>query len=762
MKPAFPATSRLFRVGLIAAALAWNGPLAAALVNWNVATGDWFTAGNWDPAEVPDGNDTALVNNGGTAQAAAASNISVQSFGFGSTNTAGATVSGTGQMGGNLTASLGFGLVGSVVNGANSFASGSLTVDGDLTGLSAVGRAVNGGSVATGSVFVPNGTIRILPAVPQALQVGVGFGAAGTGTVTAAAVDTSAQALISLSLGFANQGGTGIGTLNLGSGSLDVAGNSFIGVASGQGGTTAEGALTLGGLLRAQGADRTLQVGSAGGLFEAGASKASGSIVAQGIEGFRNVSIGTASAINGGLDATGDRLVGASGSVTIGAGGIVNAGTPGTLSIGIARGVLSNVQTVGPGAAVTGAASVGGNINGYDFVDIGRAEVTGSANGSLVLSNGTLTANALRIGSVELAASNANLVDGAAHAVGRLSVTDGAVVTDALSFNQIGSIQGDFVSTVPRSASGELELTRASFFGGVLELGRAGGQGSARALDNSMIDVIGLNVGSGGTGTVHLVDSRLDIRVDPTFGPGNALVGAAGGSGVIDATRSTVNITGALTVAALGGGAPNQGRVALTDSTLSVGEFVSVGGFDPDSRGELSLTNSTATVGGDFRLGANANAGQLFGEAMLELQSSLLTISGDLVMDPLAADGLETIFGIGGLTRGMGGYGAIDAEIAQLAGLLTVDFADLDPLLGFVSADFDLITAFADIGRDFDDVRFLNLTPGYYVSFYGIVPQSEGDIWRLTLSQAQVPEPGTLSLAALSLLSLAALRRRRR
>lgn len=35
---------------------------------WNTATGDWFTAANWNPPSVPTGSDDAYLQNGGTAQ----------------------------------------------------------------------------------------------------------------------------------------------------------------------------------------------------------------------------------------------------------------------------------------------------------------------------------------------------------------------------------------------------------------------------------------------------------------------------------------------------------------------------------------------------------------------------------------------------------------------------------------------------------------------------------------------------------------------
>jgi hypothetical protein len=482
------------------------------------------------------------------------------------------------------------------------------------------------------------------------------------------------------------------------------------------------------------------------------------------LEGFHFVTIGAAVTHKG-------NAVTAVGTATIGAGGITYAGGDGILRIGDALGVPVNLAITGPGATATGSATVAGDIAGYETIIIGRVVATGTASGSLDVTGGTVTTTSLSVGTVSRQVAGGGATGVATDATGGLSVTDGAIVIvppfpvpGSAGLTRIGHVSAVDAS-VADQASGALTLTRSSFTGGALEIGTVSGgvigaaNGSVAAVEGSGIDVASLLMGFRGTGTMVLTDSTLRVRADPALGfSAFVAVGSNGGSGEILAIGSDVTIDRSLQVGAnTFQNVPSLSRVSLAGgSTLSVGEFVSLGDFWPGSRAELLLSDSSATVGGSVFLGAAANNGTLFGEALLSVDASFLDIEGALLMSV----GAETLLGIGGTHRGLGGYGAIDALEARLAGLVTVDFAGL---VGFDldSFDFDLISVLAGFTDDFGTTQFLNLPDGYAVTFYGIMVEGEGDVWRVTLARVSVAEPGALALLLAGLAGLTLTMRRR-
>ncbi|HEY0878492.1 MAG TPA: PEP-CTERM sorting domain-containing protein [Zeimonas sp.] len=773
---------------LIAASAGLAANAAAAEITWtNPGSGAWFDGTNWATGAPPTAADTALVNNGGVATAGIGQDVTLQGFGFGSTVGAGAAAEGHGIIAGNLTAQGGPRAVGALSQGDGSSAAGTLTVGGTLTGLAAVGRAVNDGpsttapSTATGSVVVggdlhlnaplvvgqalygsgtqasgavsvADGTLRTQGMANLGWGIGIGSGATGIGTVTASSVDTSSRALDFLVLGQAGEGGTGHGTLAIGGGDLDVANFVSIGAVTGQHRGEAAGSLTLGGTLRAQpGVGAALQVGLVTDFtFEgAGSGTAGGTLVAHGIENFSSVTI-AAAALHKGVTDT------ASGSATIGSGGIVNTIAPGgRMWVGATDAFVINNALAGPGASVTGSASVAGDIGGYEQVAIGRVGEAGRANGRIDLSGGVLATREIEVGVVHRRPFIA-VPDGVAHATGRLSVTDGEIAIDAPGRIVVGGSFSSGAAIDETSSSGTLELTRAKLRGGSLAVGYGpAAQGSLTA-DDSTIDVDAMLAGTDrGAASIALRDSGLRVRQAPMV-----IAAGDGSTGIVTASGSSISIDGSLAIAPGSVFDASRGSLSLADGTLTVGSSVEIGSFNPDSRGELSLENSIATAGGNLYVGKNANSGTLFGEAALLVDASLLTIAGDLRMDPGAAPGLEILFGVAGTERGLGGYGAIDADAARLAGRLWVDFAGLDPYTLGSSFDFDLIFAAGGFDRDFDTVGFANLAGAYVIRSYGITDVDDGQVWRVTLAAAEVPVPATMSLLLAGL--LVALTRRRR
>lgn len=704
-----------------------------------------------------------------------------------------AQATGTVTISGNMDAEAGTSYVGRAI-GNDSHASGQLTIGGNLSGLSDVGHAanLNGeepssatgtvtvqngdlalptfqtltvgraqgiGSTANGSVTVENGTMRATGGISPWV-IGGGFGGSGTGSVITKALDTSVHAPTTVLVGQAGQGGSATGTFVAESGDLNVTGDVRIGLLDAANGGSATGTMQLADTLRAHGTFRSLYVGTllSNSLNMLGTGTVQGTLEAAGIEGFRNVWMGYG-AMYKGLDATANTVA------TIGAGGIVNTNDPGgTVAVGMAQGSAVNAQVIGPGATVVAEVSVNGDITGYRLLDVGRVEHTGTANGKLYVQNGTITVQNLRVGTVQ---NNVGitLIDGVTNATGLLRVTDGAIILTPTPTPGVSGEMRVGVMVFPNadinSAVGTVELNNTTLTNGYILVGGNGGTGTLKVENGSSVVVDSLSAGySFGNGTVIVNDSSLHSRHDANnvFNTGSILVGE-NGNGTLEANNSSIAADTHLLVgrAFSSENTPTLARVALTNSTLEVGGSVQLGGFDPDGRNELSLKNSTATVGDNFFMGISANDGTLFSESILEVDSSSLSIGGNLIMDI----GAEILFAMAGLDRGLDGYGAIDAANASLQGKIGVDFAGIWALANFLSYDFDLIITqgLDSITGDFDSIEFFNLPVGYTAT-YGIFAEDELTIWRVTLALRQVNEVQAITVLLTGLLLMAGLRRR--
>lgn len=769
-------TRAALRLVLLGGCVAVGGPASAATFFWNApGAGDWFDADNWTPPiAVPVAGDTAIVNNGGTAVAGA--DVPLSQLIIGQAFGAGNAASGTVSVSGHLTAPDFALFVGTASAADGSTAAGSLAVGGDLTVPSAlVGVALAPSpppalfqpSQATGTVAVDgNATLSagaldvgfavglemtaagalsvggtLATAGTGTWRIGVAAGGVATGTVSASGIDSTAS-LSNLLVGNV-AGGSADGAVTLGSGDLRVSGTVRIGAITADAGGTATGTLDLGGALIGTGAaSQSLAVGrgfSEDPLGSSGTGTATGSLAASGIAGFRGIEIGAWT----GYEGSGVTIAG---SATIDAGGIVNEGPiPGTLWVG--RTLLSDVNNAiaGPGATVSGALSVAGDVSGFSLVEVGTVSRGGSATGTLDLANGTLGANVLLIGEYLPFAGTAT--DVAVTTDGRLTVTDGAVAVGL--FTTVGSL----TASPDGTTQGELALTRSTLTTDTLRVGIGGSLTASEGSSVSVSGFAGVSGTSSAPATLTLDDSTL------ATGAAAALnIGSFGTAGSVTATNdSAVSVGGDLRIGTHTAFGDADGTLALTGSSLMVAGDVALGGLFDTQRGRLSLTDSSASVDGSVFQGSNANFGTEFGSAILEIDRSLLSIGGSLIMDL----GAETWFGIGGLDRGLGGYGAIDAAAATLNGALGVDFLGLG-VPGVSEAVFDLLMT-STITGDFSTVEFFNLPTGYVVSFAGLVAGETESLWRVVLTKLDVetvPEPAALALLLFGLAGLALARRR--
>ena len=101
-------------------------------------------------------------------------------------------------------------------------------------------------------------------------------------------------------------------------------------------------------------------------------------------------------------------------------------------------------------------------------------------------------------------------------------------------------------------------------------------------------------------------------------------------------------------------------------------------------------------------------------------------------------------------------YGAIDAALAMLDGVLNLTFDDLLSVSGLMTFDLIRSASANGITGDFDSVSFSGLPDGYFLTS-GVVFDGV-EVYRVQL--ARVPEPGTLLLVLGGLATLLVSRRR--
>lgn len=109
----------------------------AITYSWNVASGDWFTPGNWSPSGPPGAGDDAVISNGGTCTLDAAASVTNFTLSSGVLNGSGTlTVTGTTSWSGGQMAGTG-----------TTATNGGLSISGASTKF--LDRALNSNSAAT-------------------------------------------------------------------------------------------------------------------------------------------------------------------------------------------------------------------------------------------------------------------------------------------------------------------------------------------------------------------------------------------------------------------------------------------------------------------------------------------------------------------------------------------------------------------------------------------------------------------------------------
>lgn len=653
--------------------------------------------------------------------------------------------SGTGNPGGNATGQL------TLSNGNLVLGSGNLEV----------GTTFFGGQ-ANGTVHVQSGALATAASVFDSdVVVGSALGGMATGNVSAVSVDTALRNVQDVIVGQAGNGGTGNGTLTLGSGDMGVDGDVQVGVVLTDNGGDATGTLHHGGTVT--GNSGSFSVGTATGfsLFGLGEGSAMGEMTVDGISDFRLNRIGAViGTVLNTPTATGTLIVGSEG-ITGSNLGQTNVPTNerSGLDVGYTEGVPNNNMVIGPGGEANGTVIVnGGDVTGFaGTINVGTSAVAGKATGMLTVNNGNVATGHMNIGSRVDFSGSPDAADAIIEAHGSYTQTNGNLaIGSPLEFGSgnlrigtafsFGTVDGsmdltDVDATVagsmtvgsaqfpdaPTSALGEMTVTR----------------GSLDVVSQAIVGIASFGGDASGEGRLTLTDTVADFHDALAIGSGE-------GMGTLTLSNSTLTAGMNMNVAFGFGTSAPRGVVTGVESVISVGNNLNIGPGFQTGRGEMTLTDSELTVGGDLRLGLSSNQGALFGEGSLGLTRTLADVTGELLLDI----GAEIHLGIDGLIRGSE-YGAIDAHDATLMGDLFVDFNFL-PILETLSFDLIVTELIDGIIGNFDNVSILGLT-GYSTTteiVIDTVNNQSVEIYRLNLVRRGVPEPETLVLLCLGLVGL--------
>ena len=607
---------------------------------------------------------------------------------------------------------------------ADSGGTSTLTLDGNVSRLTASGTSVTIGGQGDGTLIVQNAAAALV----SGAGVSLGEQSTGTGTLTVQGSNTI------MSAGSLTIGGYGTGTLNVqDSASLSTGTSISLGEqASGTGTATIDNAaVTDAG---------SLTVGSYGtGTMTI---QDGGSLTVQGNDvtlGEQNTGSGTLNLSGNGSTLTfnGDMTIGKSGS--------------GTFAVSGGADFNGSAMTLASGSGF-GGASTGGtgelDINGTSSVLLSQDLTIGKYGvGTLAMASGAVLANKgdATLGSQPGTEGSATISSGSNWTVGG-SLTDGSEGTGSITVQGGSSLiaNGDSL-TVGKQGEGSLTVTGTKSsvqYAGDLIIGK-------QSAGTFNIDVGAVTKPTGqGTGEVYIAETsgiNGTLNID---GSGSSLSGTdmvvggtgstAGGTGLVNLTNGgQMNLTGKLAMW-------KDGTINTAGGAITLGTAGTTGPANGNvyinGQGELSgtgtITGNVTNSGGTLNIGGT--------------QPGNLNITGNFTQ----SSGTFKV-AIGG--TGIGQASQLDAtgNVSLTGGTVEFDFVNhYAPQKG---QTFQFIDPPQSVSVNNVNYTFTGLAPGFDFS---VTPDANGLLFTALNNAVATPEPATLALLALGG-CLILLRRRR-
>lgn len=568
--------------------------LLAANVNWNVATGEWKDAVNWNPQVVPSAStpDTVFINNGGVVTVSENASATAANVGSGGTFTTN-----------GLTINSGITLT---TTGSNSVLGSQAGQFGtaDVSGIwTLTGRTLTVGAGGTGTLnLYAGGSIA-----SNSLILGSGASGLGTATISGNVTTTAA---------------TTVG--NSGTGNLIIASTGTVQSGGGTIGSTGSGTASVSGLWNYTGGNFTVgqNNGSTGRITIENGGEVRGTAI-------NNINLGNSA--------------GAYGEMTVKNGGIFSSTGGGTFTIGSAG---EGKLTIESGGEVrTFGANLGNSPGGQGTVNVSGTWTNSSILNIGASNGGTNGTGILTIESGGVLNSGVAYLGGSSAGMGNGSVT---VKTG-------GSWESTNHILVGQSGTGSLTVENGATVKSIK--GRiavyAGGSGTAHVSGiweisgPSLVNDNTLSVGDVGTGGLTVGDggeiSSYSAQIGVSAGSSGSVTVENGGSLVQLVSTFLVGNsgTGSLLIEN-GGSVETAGTASIGYSTGGVGAATvrgnwTIGGADL----EVGRSGTGAlSIGAGGLVNVNAGAGTVYLARSSNAAVGVLNIGGSVVGGvPEAAEG---------------------------------------------------------------------------------------------------------------------------